>query len=97
MVLNSVMDPVDIEKEKGVILEEILMYEDSPEDLVSDLLARALLGPHPLGNPDIGQSTVCTKCITRDSLLSFLNEMYSPHNLVISIAGNFDEAAGNWI
>ena len=45
MVLNSVMDPGDIEKEKGVILEEILMYEDSPEDLVSELLGKALLGP----------------------------------------------------
>lgn len=90
MVLNSVMDPGDIEKEKGVILEEILMYEDSPEDLVSELLGKALLGPHPLGNPILGNRQF-VQGITRDRLLSFLNEKYSPHNLVVSVAGNFDE------
>jgi len=90
MVMNSIMDPVEIEKEKGVILEEILMYEDSPEDLVAELLDRALLGNHPLANPILGNQQFIQN-IARDKLLSFLNEMYSPHNTVISIAGNFNE------
>jgi len=90
MILNSVMDPVDIEREKGVILEEILMYEDSPEDVVGDLLARALLDKHPLGNPILGNQQL-VQSVNRDSLLCFLREMYSPDKLVISIAGNFDE------
>ncbi len=90
MLLNSLMDPMELEKEKGVILEEILMYEDSPEDLASDLLAKALFQQHPLGNPILGNQQFLSN-LTRGNLVSFLEEKYTPHNLVISLAGNFDE------
>lgn len=90
MVINSLLDPVEMDKEKGVVLEEILMYEDSPEDLVHDLLAEALVGTHPLANSILGDQRFVID-LTRERLVSFLEEKYLPQNMVISVAGNFDE------
>ncbi|MBM7581434.1 putative Zn-dependent peptidase [Caldicoprobacter guelmensis] len=90
MVINSLLDPVEMDKEKGVVLEEILMYEDSPEDLVHDLLAEALVGTHPLANSILGDQRFIID-LTRERLVSFLEEKYLPQNMVISVAGNFDE------
>jgi len=90
MIINSLLDPVEVEKEKGVVLEEILMYEDSPEDLVHDLLAEALLGRHPLANSILGSQEFVLD-LNREKLVSFLDKKYLPQNAVISIAGNFDE------
>ena len=104
MVINSLLDPVEMEKEKGVVLEEILMYEDSPEDLVHDLLAEALVGKHPLANSILGSQRFILD-LNRERLVSFLDEKYLPQNTVISVAGNFDEQQlvdllekffGNW-
>jgi len=90
MVINSLLDPVELEKEKGVVLEEILMYEDSPEDLAHDLLVEALVGRHPLANSILGSQEFILG-LNREKLLSFLDRKYLPQNAVISIAGNFDE------
>jgi len=90
MILNSNFDSGEIEKEKGVIFEEILMYEDSPEDLSYDLLSDAMFKGHPLSKPILGTRQTLEN-LDRDKLLSFYRENYSPETAVISIAGKFDE------
>lgn len=90
MILNSKFDDIELQKEKGVILEEIYMYEDSPEDLAHDLLNSAFFGSHALGQPILGSKENLER-FTRDQMLDFFKRFYTPENLVISVAGNFDE------
>jgi predicted Zn-dependent peptidase len=89
MLLNSKMLEEDIEKEKGVIIEEINMYEDSPEDLVTDLLSQAMWPQASIGYPVLGtQNTL--KDITADIIKQYLASHYTSTNAVISIVGNYD-------
>ncbi len=87
MLRHSVFHPVELEKEKSVILEEIRMYEDSPDELVHDLFAEAVLGHHPLGRSVLGQSENILR-LTRDDLLRYVADHYTGHNLVVAAAGN---------
>lgn len=90
MLLNSNFNENDIEKEKGVIVEEINMYEDSPEDLVADLLAESVWKGDSLSFPILGtEKTV--RSFNKQIILDYFEKMYVPQNLVISVAGNFDE------
>jgi predicted Zn-dependent peptidase len=86
MLLNSVFDPKEMETEKGVILEEIKMYEDTPDELIHDYFAEQILHGHPLGAPTIG-SAAAIKATTRDDIVSYVNRFYSPHNMIVSLAG----------
>lgn len=89
MLLYSRFEPSEIEKEKGVILEEIMMYEDSPEDNAFELLTDAVFDSHPLSNSILGeQETLNT--FSRDRLVSFFSENYDVNSTVIAIAGNFE-------
>lgn len=90
MVLNSSFDPIEVEKEKGVILEEILMYEDSPEDVAYDLLSDAMFKEHPLSKPILGEQNTL-QSFNRNKIMSFFQEYYSPQSVIISVAGNFDD------
>ncbi len=92
MYLNSALDKVELEKERGVILEEIMMYRDQPHHLVMEMLGSALWNGHPLGAPIIGfPETV--KNMKRSELVAFLRNMYLPGNTVFAFAGkvNHDE------
>lgn len=92
MINNSLFSEEDIEKEKSVVIEEINMYEDSPEDVVYDLLAETMFENTSLSLPILG--TVDTlNSITREKLIDYFNKNYTVENLVISVAGNikFDE------
>ncbi len=91
MLLNSIHDPIEIEKEKNVILDEIALYEDSPEDVVYDLLAEVIYGKHPLGFPILG-TEASVKELSREKIMALLDERYTVENIVISAAGSFDEA-----
>ena len=90
MLINSVFDNSEIEKEKGIIKEEISMYEDSPEDLVHDLMYATCFKKHPLGLPILGNNESIEN-MTRDKLLTFFDTYYARDNVVISVAGSFDE------
>ncbi len=92
MVLNSVFDPVEISREKNVVLEEIKRHEDTPEDEVHDLLAQTLWKGHKLGNAVIGNRAV-VGAMTRDDLLLYMETFYRPDALVIAAAGNVDHVA----
>ena len=88
MILNSRFDELDIKKEKSVILEELKMYEDSPDDLVYDLLLENIYKDHSLGMNILGDRQ-SLKNLKRESILDFYNEYYVPNNSIISICGNF--------
>lgn len=89
MLFNSKFDNEDIEKEKNVIIEEINMGEDSPEDVLSDLHFEAIYGEDSLALPILG-SIKTVKSFTRNQIVEYLKSHYIPENSVISICGNFD-------
>ncbi|MGA0255222.1 MAG: M16 family metallopeptidase [Rhodothermales bacterium] len=87
LVLNPVFPEKEIEREKDVVVEEMKMYEDTPDEYVFDLFDAALYGVHSMGRPVIGlEETV--RSFSRDSLLDFLSRHYTPENLVVSVAGH---------
>lgn len=89
MILNPLFDENDIEKERSVIIEELKMYEDSPEDLAYDLLTENIYVNNPLGMNIIG-TTKSLDEINQNDLLNYFNKYYVPNNSVISISGNFN-------
>ena len=91
MFFNSTFDEEELNKERNVVLEEIKMYDDTPDDIVHDLLSRAIYGDHPLGYPILGtEETLNT--FTGDTLKDYIHNHYTPENVVISIAGNITES-----
>jgi predicted Zn-dependent peptidase len=90
MLNNSLIDEKALKKEKGVIIEEIDMYDDSPEDLVHEMLQLKVWDNHPLGY-QISGSKETVKNITRDEVLAFMAKHYVSQNIVISVSGNFKE------
>ena len=89
ILLNSVFDPKEIERERRVILEEINMVEDTPDDLIFDMLYQNLWSNHSLGLPTQGFHKTVKK-ISRQDILSHMERFYSSNNVIISIAGNID-------
>jgi len=87
MVQNSRFDDAEIEKEKGVVLEEIGMYEDTPDELVHDLVLEAAWGDHPLGKSTLGTAETVSS-FTRDDLFRFMARHYVGENLVVAAVGN---------
>jgi predicted Zn-dependent peptidase len=79
----------DLDSEREVVLEEIAMYEDAPQDLVHDLIADAVFGDHPLGRPVIGTAEVISS-IPRDAIAGYHDSMYVPANIVVAAAGNIE-------
>ena len=79
----------DIDSERQVVIEEIAMYEDEPQDKVHDVLAKAVFGDHPLGRPIIGQAEVISS-VPVPAIASYHRTRYSPQNIVISAAGSID-------
>lgn len=90
MIINPRLSPEDIELEKGVIKEEIAMYEDSPEDLCADTYYENVWEGSMLGSNILG-TTETVDSVTRESLCAHLEKFYVPERMVISFSGNFDE------
>jgi predicted Zn-dependent peptidase len=91
MFFNSTFLDEEIDREKKVVYEEIKMYEDTPDDIVHDLLAEAAFGSHPLAFPIIG-SEKQLNTFDRTVLKDYMKEHYTPENIVISVAGNADDS-----
>lgn len=89
MLLNSKFDSTEIEKEKGVIIEEINMYEDTPMHKVSDLYENLLYGDTKLGR-DIAGIKEVIKSVKREDFISYIDRFYGPKNTVVSIAGGIE-------
>lgn len=87
MILNSQYQPEMVDRERGVVLEEIKMYQDSPDELVYDLLNQAVFAEHSLGRPILGTEETLT-AFTRDDILKYRDNRYTPTNLVVAAVGN---------
>jgi predicted Zn-dependent peptidase len=79
----------DLDAEREVVLEEIAMYEDAPQELVHDLISEAVFGDHPLGRPVIGTAEVISS-IPRDAIAKYHDDLYVPANIVVAAAGNIE-------
>jgi predicted Zn-dependent peptidase len=79
----------ELDAEREVVLEEIAMYEDTPQDFVHDLIAAAVFGNRPLGRPVVGTAEVISS-ISRRSVAAYHRAMYVPGNVVVAAAGNLD-------
>lgn len=88
LCVRPVFDPAEMEKEKGVVLEEIDMAEDTPEDLVHELLMQAHFGDQPVARPILGTEESVT-AFTREQVLEYWNRMYRPENAVLAVAGSY--------
>ena len=89
IALNPALNPDDVERERGVILEELELYQDTPPDWVHVLMSRLLWPGHPLGE-DIGGRPESIVNITRDDLLKHVEDFYRANNMVLVVAGGMD-------
>jgi predicted Zn-dependent peptidase len=87
--LHSLIDSKDVEKERMVILQEIKMVEDTPDDYIHDLFNRVCWGDHPLGFPIFGTSEL-VQSFNRDQIYQFFKENYQPNRIIICAAGNLE-------
>ena len=87
--LNSVFNPEDIEKERKVILQEISMLEDTPDDYIHDIFSQNLWRGHPLGMPIIG-NVESVGSLSRDFIVDYRNGKYRAEDIIIAAAGKVD-------
>lgn len=92
IIKNPTFPKEELVKEKGVILEEIKMYLDSPQDLAYNLYEKLVYNNHPLAYPVIGNATNITG-FTNDTFFKHIENFYNPKNMVFVISGNFNEEA----
>ena len=88
MFFNSKFDEEDVKNERGVILEEIDMYADTPEDLASERLSSAVFKGHSLARSILGKKTTLNK-MTGDMLRQYMNTHYQPDSVVIAVSGSY--------
>lgn len=89
MVLNPSFPEDEVEKEKKVVIEEMKMYRDSPDDYLFEEFSNKLFEGHPLGRPIIGfEETV--SAFSREDLYEYMEQRYQPWNLLVAVAGNTD-------
>lgn len=89
MFFSSLFDEKEIEKEKKVVIEEIKMYEDSPDELIHDLFSEYVWNDHPLGKPILGTEE-SIRTLNRAKIIDYMNAHYAPDNLVIAVAGKIN-------
>ncbi|WP_339249781.1 pitrilysin family protein [Sporosarcina sp. FSL W8-0480] len=90
MFFHSVFDETEIQKEKSVILDEIASVEDTPDDDVDERLWSVMYPEHPVGRSIGGVKNTLDK-FNREMIDDYMSRLYTPNNIVISIAGNYDE------
>lgn len=96
MFLHSRFDANDIALERGVVLEEIDMYEDTPEDVATEKLFESCFQDSPLGRPILGTEETLS-AMTTDTLHAYMRDYYRPEDTVIAISGSFDQSDFEYI
>ncbi|MEB3205010.1 MAG: pitrilysin family protein [Candidatus Sericytochromatia bacterium] len=89
MLLHSLFDPDEVKRERKVILEEIKMYEDNPDEYASELFQTIFWPDHPMGRPIAGTRNSVRR-LSREALLAYKERFYAADRLVVSIAGRID-------
>ncbi|MFN2489928.1 MAG: M16 family metallopeptidase [Actinomycetota bacterium] len=92
MLTASRVDPNELESERKVILEEIAMHEDAPDELVHDLFYRSMWEGHALGRPVLGYNDTVGH-VSRDEVVEYWRNRYAPSNLIVAAAGNIEHDA----
>lgn len=92
MLMASNFDPVEMGKEKMIVLDEINLYDDTPEELVYDLLSEITFKGHALSRPILGSKKTVSQ-LTIETVREYYKQHYTPENIVVSVAGTFDEAS----
>jgi len=88
MLKNSTFDPEEITREKNVVIEEIKMYDDAPDELIHDIFSQSLWRNHPIGYPILG-TTDTVNSLDRKKIVKYFSENYVPANFLITAVGNF--------
>jgi predicted Zn-dependent peptidase len=91
ILLHSKFDPLEMEKERKVILEEIKGVEDTPDDYIHELFTNTVWAGNSLGRPILGTRDTI-KALKHKDIVSYIDNYYSPREIVISVAGNFEHA-----
>jgi predicted Zn-dependent peptidase len=91
MLTSSLIDPVEFENERTVILEELAMNDDDPQDVAHEAFSEAVLGDHELGRP-IGGNNETIGAVTRDAVWEHYKKNYRPQDLVVAAAGGVNHA-----
>lgn len=91
ILIGAKFDPVEMEKERKVILEEIKGVEDTPDDYIHELFTSTVWPDNSLGRPILGTRETIG-ALKHDDIISYINNYYSPREIVISVAGNFEHA-----
>jgi predicted Zn-dependent peptidase len=87
ILLHPLFDAEELEREKSVVLQEIRMVEDTPDDVIHDLFAAQVWGDHPLGRPILGTRELVA-AFGRDTIAAHFGEEYVPPQIIIAVAGN---------
>jgi predicted Zn-dependent peptidase len=87
ILLHPLFDAEELEREKSVVLQEIRMVEDTPDDIIHDLFAAQIWGTHPLARPILGTRELVTN-FQRDAIAEHFGEEYVPPRIIIAVAGN---------
>jgi predicted Zn-dependent peptidase len=91
IVMRPALTAEDIEREKKVVVEEIKMVEDTPDDLVHELFTESFWPDHPLGRPILG-SRETVEALTAEALRDYFSSAYSAPNLIVAAVGNIEHA-----
>ncbi|HSP72543.1 MAG TPA: pitrilysin family protein [Gaiellaceae bacterium] len=90
MLRHSKFDPEEVDREKGVILEEMNMYFDTPRDYIGSLYEDLMFGDNPLGWETLGRRET-VKAATRETFLDYVGTWYRPDRMVVGVAGNLGD------
>lgn len=90
MLLNSKFEKKEIEKEKGVIIEEMNMIKDNPRRHVADLLYRLMYGDQPAGWDIVGTKEIISK-VSREEIVKYYKSQYGAENMILIVAGKFEQ------
>jgi predicted Zn-dependent peptidase len=92
MITSAVVTAEDVDAERSVVLEEIRMHWDTPDDLVHSVFSEVLFGSHPLGREVLGTAGTI-ESVPRDDVFAYYRSRYVPENLVVAVAGNIEHDA----
>ncbi len=92
MFLHSLFDPAELEREQSVVLDEIKMYDDSPDEILGDLFARTMWRGSQLGEPTIGYAETVA-ALRADDLRDHMRRHYAPDAVIVAVAGNVEHHA----
>ncbi|MGB8267257.1 MAG: pitrilysin family protein [Candidatus Velthaea sp.] len=92
LFVHSLFDPEELRKEQAVVLEEIRMYDDAPEDVIHDRFARTMWGGAALGEPTIGYAETVSALRSED-LRAWMSQRYAPQTVIVTAAGNLEHDA----